>query len=304
MVSVPNSQPIGIADRTKNVAISVVRGVWTICPAIITKVNSDLTVNIRLKIESELYHMVELENVPIMFMKGGSSIVLVPFKIDDVVLVGFSKYDLTGSLENVQIVRRNIENEPLFEIGNAIVLGGFVPGDGKSTVQLPTEGITLGELVTLVDYGGNPSSPTNGMIWRNGKKIYCHSDDVTFELGAGGSTTDMGKMLDRVNGVFDHYPGEMVLYTYTSLSDVARRLVADVKIGGFSDGRNATIRVYVTIDGVNWDLLDSNLVVKSSTSKNPHLDVTSQKSFKVTLEVYPSETVTFDYSVEVIQMEQ
>ena len=297
------TEPSGIADWTRNVASSIVRGSWTLCPGIVTKVNSNMTVNVRLKVE-DTFQMVELQSLPIVFPKGGGSIILTPISVNDVVLVGFSKYGLDGLLANTQIVKRELSEESLFNVEDAIVLGGFVLDSEKSSFQLPVEGITLGSLLQLLDYGGNPSSPTNGMLWRNGKKIYCHSDDVTFELGAGGSTTDMGKMLDRVNGVFDHYPGEMVLYTYTSLSDVARRLIADVKIGGFTDGRNATIRVYVTIDGVNWDLLDSNLVVKSSTSKNPHLDVTSQKSFKVTLEVYPSETVTFDYSVEVIQMEQ
>lgn len=184
------NKPQGLADRVSNLATSVSRGMWTMCPGIITQVNnSQMTVNVKLKVEGENSSFILLERVPVVFPKGGGSVILTPMKVNDVVLVGFSKYSLKGVLTNTQMVKRNLDGESLFEIGNAVVLAGFVLDSERGSMQIPTEGVTIGELLSLADYGGSPLAPNNGMIWRNGNKLYAHSNGVTFELSDTNCTT-------------------------------------------------------------------------------------------------------------------
>lgn len=97
---------------------------WTCIPAIVDSVNhTNYTCSIRPKVKIDSAELPIIPDVPILAMKGGSSVILMPVAAGDIVLALFSKYALTELLKDKnpadhKDVRR-------FSIDDAMVLPGL-----------------------------------------------------------------------------------------------------------------------------------------------------------------------------------
>jgi hypothetical protein len=116
----------GVVGRMEKLFEDLLASKWTLVPGIVRKVNNAaVTCDVELKIRGDYVFNV-LENVPVVFPKGGSTVLLMPISIGDVVLVGFSKYPMFNILiDNQVVVREKLEDSPKFQIIDAIVLAGF-----------------------------------------------------------------------------------------------------------------------------------------------------------------------------------
>lgn len=171
----------GTVARITKLFNELMKSKWTLAIAIVRKVNnSAMTCDVELKIRGE-YPFNIIEDVPVVFPKGGSTILLMPITIGDVVLVGFSKYSISDALIDNQVVyKENIEQEPKFQIVDAVVIAGFtlendpytIPTDcAEITGSLQVDGPWLGcpkltqtEINDMIIGWGNAEA---GRIWFN-----------------------------------------------------------------------------------------------------------------------------------------
>jgi hypothetical protein len=198
-----NDEPVSIPDHTRNMILELVRGVWTLCPGVITKVNSGMTVGVKIKIERIDNPYLELEDVPMVFPRGGTSMVLLPVAVGDVVLVGFSKFNLDTLITNTQVVQRDIDSEEYFNREYAIVLAGFVLAN-ETNINWPvgqmmlTGRVGVEKELALQDLSADPTTPVDGMIWRNGTKIKVRVNGVTIELSSGSGSSPSGTVVSEI----------------------------------------------------------------------------------------------------------
>jgi len=187
----------GPAKRVWDLINQRLTGVWTLVPAIVDAVHrEEMTCDIRVKVTREKQNYVQVLDVPVVFPKGGTSVVLMPIQIGDVVLAGFSKWSMENLLvDNKLVVKKDLDNDVQFHYRDAFILGGFATQNELEIngweipegdiVIFDKDKVQLGKVVWLTD-GGTPEVPENGMIWRDGDTIYGHSQGVTSKWGSGG----------------------------------------------------------------------------------------------------------------------
>lgn len=185
----------GPAQRVLDLVERRLQGIWTLIPCVVDTVNQQaMTVDISIKVTRPNKYL-KIEKVPVVFPRGGNSIILMPIKSGDVVLVGFSKYSLQSLLTDIQVViKDNLDRERKFHYSDAIILAGFVLENEKGSqlmaganFEIPDDDITIvaedqvnvGRILYLLDRQSDPPSPQNGMIWRNGTVVKIRSQDVT-----------------------------------------------------------------------------------------------------------------------------
>jgi len=129
-----------IAKKIAGMIEERIARVNTISPGKITEVHlDDWTVNVRLK-HKVRGQEVEIFNVPVAPQSFGAGSLLIAPAVGDVVLVGFSKYELHEQLKNRDIVAVN--ELVKFNINHAIVLAGIttqtdsVPAVGSGEILL------------------------------------------------------------------------------------------------------------------------------------------------------------------------
>lgn len=100
---------------------------WTCIPAIVDSVNlTNYTCSIRPKVKLDGAELPIIPDVPILAMKGGSSVILMPVAAGDIVLALFSKYALTELLKDQNPA--NHKDVRRFSIDDAMVLPGLFTG--------------------------------------------------------------------------------------------------------------------------------------------------------------------------------
>lgn len=187
-----------LAKRVWDLIDKRLAGVWTLVPAIVDIVHrEEMTCDIRVKVAPEQTNYVKILNVPVVFPKGGTSVVLMPIQVGDVVLAGFSKWSMDKLLiDKNLVVKRNLEKELQFDYKDAFILGGFATSneiieegweipEGDIIVFDPDK-IQMGFIIKLMDKGGMPSVPEDGMLWRDGNAIWGHSEGSSSKWGTGG----------------------------------------------------------------------------------------------------------------------
>ena len=194
----------GPAGKVRNLSLSLLRAAWTMVPGVVTAVDKvACRCNVKIKIRDDTREFAELTNVPVVFPRGGNSIILMPLTTGDVVLVGFSKFPLDSLLVNEQVVQKDIDKLDYFDVGSAIVLAGFVLDNelGETILddakfEIPTDDIVvcaegevkLGSILKLLNLGADPASPEDGMLWRNGNAIWARSEGSSSKWAGGGGT--------------------------------------------------------------------------------------------------------------------
>lgn len=204
MVGPPSRKASGPGGKVRNLSLSILRAAWTLVPGVVSSVNNaGCTCNVKIKIRDDTRDFEELTDVPVVFPRGGDSIILMPIDIGDVVLVGFSKFPLDSLLVNTQVVQKDIDKLDYFDVGSAIVLAGFIldneKGDtilGDAKFEIPTDDIILcaanevklGAILKFLNLGSAPAMPEDGMIWRDGNAIWARSEGVSSKWSGGGGT--------------------------------------------------------------------------------------------------------------------
>ena len=194
----------GPASKVRNLSLSLLRAAWTMVPGVITYVDKEACrCNVKIKIRDDTREFKELTDVPVVFPRGGNSVILMPVSAGDVVLVGFSKFPLDSLLVNEQVVQKDIDKLDYFDVGSAIVLAGFIlANEAGETIlddakfEIPTDDIILcaegelklGAILKFLNLGGDPASPEDGMMWRNGNAIWARSEGSSSKWAGGGGT--------------------------------------------------------------------------------------------------------------------
>lgn len=97
---------------------------WTVIPATVVSVDhAKYTCSIRPKVKLEGEDLPILQDIPILAMKGGSSVILMPVAAGDVVLALFSKYALDNLLKDKKTTDHGDVRR--FSINDAMVLPGL-----------------------------------------------------------------------------------------------------------------------------------------------------------------------------------
>lgn len=193
----------GPAAQVLNIVEKRLTGLWTLVPAVVDTVNRQkMTCDVRVKVSREVSQYLQIRDVPIAFPRGGDSVILLPIQSNDVVLVGFSKWSLDQLLIDIQIVvKENLDSDRKFHYQDAIIMLGFAVDNEKGqtlmddvVLEIP-EGdiiiydpdvVKIGAVLKIMDLGGDPPTPEDGMIWRDGTKLYGKSSGVISEWGSGG----------------------------------------------------------------------------------------------------------------------
>ena len=184
----------GPAARISALIDKKTSAMWTLIPAVVVSVNRQtMRADVRIKTFGQTEFPI-VEDLPIVFPKGGSSIIMMPLQVGDVVLCGFSKYAMDSVLID-DTVRHDTDVglKPKFQMKDAFILGGFATDAeiAANSWELPSgdiiihdpDVINLGDLIKIADRGSTPSTPENGMIWRDGTTIWGHSGGFTTEWG-------------------------------------------------------------------------------------------------------------------------
>lgn len=140
--------------------------VWTCAPATVVKVNSGLyTCDILPKAKLGELDAPILTDVPIIAMKGGASMIIMPVAVGDVVLAMFSKYSLDNLLKDSSTAEHGDTRR--FSIDDAMVL----PGIMTSIEPLPAVAGAADEMLIYHQSGGYMKFDAAGNLTINAKTI-------------------------------------------------------------------------------------------------------------------------------------
>jgi len=137
---------------------------WTLCPVKIVGLYADeMRADIVIKFKAKNIEPMVVRKVPIVVPRGGNAALIMPFKVNDICLAGFSKYALHHLLDNREVTDRTFTKySKLFNVSEAMILGGFV---------LNSE---VGEAIDLAS-GPNWSIPTDGPVLASDENFLLHS---------------------------------------------------------------------------------------------------------------------------------
>lgn len=96
---------------------------WTLVPGVVIRKVSSIEYVIRSKVKVGDNTAPRVVSVPIAVPKSGNTYILIPPKVGDVVLIGFSKYALDELLDNTN--ENTVDDPRRFNYTDAIILGGF-----------------------------------------------------------------------------------------------------------------------------------------------------------------------------------
>jgi len=129
--------PVAVDERIE----SKTRAMWTMVPAVVKAVDNvnakvDIQPKVWLKdVEDNDVQAPVIRNVPVIFQRGGGCVIKVPVAVDDIVMALFSKFPLTGVLDNRDLVKPTELRR--FSFNDAVVLPGFfITGDND--ISIPT----------------------------------------------------------------------------------------------------------------------------------------------------------------------
>lgn len=169
MVGPQISTADGPAAKVANLCKSILRAAWTMVPGVVTQVNpTKLTCNVKIKLDDIGQDFKELTDVPVVFPRGGDSIIMMPIKVDDVVLVGFSKFSLDTLITNTQIVKKDLDIEDFFDVSHAVVIAGFVLENEKGSppFEIPTDDVVIvSEEDLTVNCGTEKTLRLDKIVW-------------------------------------------------------------------------------------------------------------------------------------------
>jgi len=102
----------------------------TFLPAKITAIYADeMRIDARLKFKKPGEDALVMRKIPVVFARGGNSGYLAPLKIDDIVLIGFSKYDLQTLLHSKSIPDQSPGKHGMRFFDGPFAIAGFVLWD-------------------------------------------------------------------------------------------------------------------------------------------------------------------------------
>jgi len=173
--------------------------VWTLMMGKVVQVDKvNMRCKVRMKLLKEIGSQEIIVNVPVIYPRSGGNVILTPIAVDDVVLVGFSKFALGQLMINSGFVyKEGMYNEVQFSQANAMVMGGFILDNEIGNTIFDTEvfeipedkivmiaqgPVTMGKYLKLLNLAGDPGTPTDGMIWRNGAIVKVRTNGLTMPL--------------------------------------------------------------------------------------------------------------------------
>ena len=129
-----------------------------------------------------------IRDVPVMYPRGGNSIIMMPIKVDDIVLVACSQHSLKKLLINLENIK--VEQTKEFGLEGAVILGGFIIEnefgqlfESKAKYEIPSD-VTMIYDDTIV----MQSTKDDGKMWIQSKvDIGVPGKAKGLDIGEGGS---------------------------------------------------------------------------------------------------------------------
>lgn len=209
---------MSVLSKVKMIVKQDINKVFTMFPAKVVKVGTN-TVDVKPK--TYFYRVVMgtrykkdypvLVDLPVLFPRGGNSMVLMPIAVDDVVLVCCTQDALKKALIDLNEVE--VKQFKRFDLDGAFVISGFtlenefgetiyggvdheIPSEmtlvSDSNIILEAPAIVIKDIIQLTERTSVPSSPQDGMVVKadgtswdpgSGEGIYAYYNSTWNYLG-------------------------------------------------------------------------------------------------------------------------